>query len=187
MRLEPNDRVDEFYDGTSRKRRSSKRLRAELLYGSPQRVQTIGGQDVATFPFHHEEADWSFRATEAGFKNYVARDAREFPSNAVPEISSPIGSGDFSIDDPMRAYYHARSRALLARRHAKGFRRLVFFSLFYPATVLAYALICAVQSKQHVETSTAFVRGAIDGFTMKLLPPPPPLLDKNGVPAPSIA
>ncbi|MEO7202982.1 MAG: glycosyltransferase family 2 protein [Candidatus Tumulicola sp.] len=148
-------------------------------------LQTIGGQDVATFPFHHEEADWSFRASEAGFKNYVARDAREFHRTPVPKYKSPIGSGDFSIDDPMRAYYHARSRALLARRHAKGLSKAAFFAFFYPATVLAYVLICAVQSKQHVKTSVAFVRGAIHGLTMTLPPPPPPLLDKNGAPAPS--
>jgi GT2 family glycosyltransferase len=146
-------------------------------------LTVIGGQDVATFPFHHEEADWSFRASEAGFKNYVARDAREFHRTPVPKYRSPIGSGDFSIDDPKRAYYHARSRALLARRHAKGASKVVFFAVFYPATVLAYIAICAIESPQHVRTSLAFLRGAFDGVVMKLPPPPPPLLDKDGAPA----
>jgi GT2 family glycosyltransferase len=146
-------------------------------------LKAIGGQDVATFPFHHEEADWSFRAAEAGYKNYVARDAREFHKTPLPKYRSPIGSGDFSIDDPRRAYFHARSRALLARRHAHGPSKLAFFALFFPLTVVAYALICAVESKQHVRTSLAFLRGAFDGCTMALPPPPPPLLRPDGSPA----
>ena len=81
-------------------------------------LRSIGGQDVATFPFHHEEADWSFRAAKIGFKSYVARDAREWHKTPAPKRRPIVGSGDFSIDDPDRAYFHARSRALLARRHA---------------------------------------------------------------------
>lgn len=140
-------------------------------------LESIGGQDVETFPFHHEEADFSFRAAEAGFKSYVARDAREWHRTPVPKHRPLIGSGDFSIDDPNRAYYHARSRALLARRHAAWPVRAAFFTLFFPPTVAAYATICAFASRARVRTSLAFVRGAFDGLRMPLPAPPPPLLN----------
>ena len=139
-------------------------------------LESIGGQDYATFPFHHEEADFSFRAAEIGFKSYVARDAREWHKTPVPKRRPIVGSGDFSIDDPDRAYYHARSRALLARRHAAWPVRTVFFALFFPPTVAAYAAICAVASRAHLRTAGAFVRGAFDGLRMPLPPAPPPLL-----------
>lgn len=139
-------------------------------------LASIGGQDVAVFPFHHEEADWSFRAAEAGFKSFVARDAREWHKTPVPKQRPLIGSGDFSIDDPNRAYFHARSRALLARRHANAWQRAVFFSIFFPLTVAAYVAICAVESRAHFRTSWAFLRGAVAGFTMPLPAAPPPLI-----------
>lgn len=139
-------------------------------------LKAIGGQDYAAFPFHHEEADFSFRAAKAGFKSYVARDAREWHRTPVPKRRPLIGSGDFSVDDPARAYYHARSRALLARRHAPWPARAAFFTLFFPPTVAAYVAICAFVSRAHGRASLAFVRGAIDGLAMRLPDPPPPLL-----------
>jgi GT2 family glycosyltransferase len=139
-------------------------------------LTAIGGQDVAVFPFHHEEADWSFRASKIGFKSYVARDAREWHKTPVPKRRPVIGSGDFSIDDPKRAYFHARSRALLARRHANAGQRVAFFSVFFPLTVAAYAAICAVDSRAHLRTSWAFLRGALTGLTMHLPDAPPPLI-----------
>jgi GT2 family glycosyltransferase len=139
-------------------------------------LASIGGQDVDTFPFHHEEADWSFRAAKIGFKSYVARAAREWHKTPVPKRRPFIGSGDLSIDDPARAYFHARSRALLARRHADGWQRAVFFTLFFPPTVAAYVAICAFSSSAHLRTSWAFLRGAFAGLTMPLPDPPPPLL-----------
>ncbi|HEY1653646.1 MAG TPA: glycosyltransferase family 2 protein [Candidatus Tumulicola sp.] len=139
-------------------------------------LRLIGGQDHAAFPFHHEEADFSFRAAKIGFKSYVARDAREWHKTPVPKRRPLVGSGDFSVDDPKRAYYHARSRALLARRHAAWPMRAAFFTLFFPPTVAAYAAICAVTSRAHVRASLAFVRGAFDGVRMPLPAPPPPLL-----------
>lgn len=142
-------------------------------------LESIGGQDYATFPFHHEEADFSFRAAESGYKSYVSRDAREWHKTPVPKHRPLIGSGDFSIDDPDRAYYHARSRALLARRHASLPVRIAFFALFFPPTVAAYVVICAVTSRAHGRTALAFVRGAFAGVTMRLPDPPPPLLPKN--------
>jgi len=141
-------------------------------------LASIGGQDVAVFPFHHEEADWSFRAAKIGYKSYVARDAREWHKTPVPKRRPLIGSGDFSIDDPKRAYFHARSRALLARRHATPAQRAAFFTLFFPLTVLAYAGICAFESRGHLRTAWAFIRGAYDGVTMPLPAPPPPLLNR---------
>jgi GT2 family glycosyltransferase len=141
-------------------------------------LASIGGQDVATFPFHHEEADWSFRAAKIGFKSYVARAAREWHKTPVPKRRPLIGSGDFSIDDPDRAYFHARSRALLARRHANAWQRLAFFTLFFPPTVAAYVVICALSSHAHVRTSFAFLRGALTGLTMKLPAEPPALLER---------
>jgi GT2 family glycosyltransferase len=149
-------------------------------------LASIGGQDYAAFPFHHEEADWSFRAAKIGFKSYVARDAREWHKTPVPKRAPVIGSGDLSIDDPQRAYFHARSRALLARRHSSGWRRATFFAVFFPPTVAAYAAICAFSSRAHLRTSWAFLRGALAGVTMKLPAPPPPLLkDEGGRGAPS--
>ena len=139
-------------------------------------LRTIGGQDYAVFPFHHEEADFSFRAAKAGFKSYVARDAREWHRTPVPKRRPLIGSGDFSVDDPARAYYHARSRALLPRRHAAWPVRAAFFVLFFAPTVAAYAAICAFESRAHARASLAFVRGALEGVTMRLPDPPPPLL-----------
>jgi GT2 family glycosyltransferase len=139
-------------------------------------LQAIGGQDYAAFPFHHEEADFSFRAARAGFKSYVARDARERHRTPVPKRRPLIGSGDFSVDDPARAYYHARSRALLPRRHAAWPVRAAFFTLFFAPTVAAYAAICAAISRAHGRASLAFVRGAIDGVRMPLPDPPPPLI-----------
>lgn len=139
-------------------------------------LRSIGGQDVAVFPFHHEEADWSFRAAHAGFKSYVAREAREWHKTPVPKGRPLIGSGDFSIDDPARAYFHARSRALLARRHAGPGQRALFFTAFFPLTVAAYVAICAVDSRAHLRTSWAFLRGAFAGVTMRLPAPPPPLI-----------
>lgn len=139
-------------------------------------LTSIGGQDYAAFPFHHEEADFSFRAAKAGFKSYVARDAREWHRTPVPKHRPLIGSGDFSVDDPKRAYYHARSRALLPRRHASWPVRAAFFGLFFLPTIAAYAAICAVKSRAHGRASLAFARGAIDGLTMPLPAPPPPLL-----------
>ncbi len=139
-------------------------------------LSSIGGQDYATFPFHHEEADFSFRAAKIGFKSYVARNAREFHKTPVPKRRPLVGSGDFSVDDPKRAYYHARSRALLARRHAGWPARAAFFTLFFPPTVAAYAAICAVTSRSHARASLAFIRGAFDGLRMPLPDPPPPLL-----------
>lgn len=136
----------------------------------------IGGQDIAVFPFHHEEADWSFRAAHAGFKSYVARDAREWHKTPAPKRRPLIGSGDFSIDDPDRAFFHARSRALLARRHAGAAEKLAYFSFFFPATVAAYAVICAANSRAHLRTSWAFLRGAYAGIAMPLPPAPPPLI-----------
>ncbi|HEY5425339.1 MAG TPA: glycosyltransferase family 2 protein [Candidatus Tumulicola sp.] len=143
-------------------------------------LESIGGQDHATFPFHHEEADFSFRAAKAGYASYVARDAREWHKTPVPKHRPIVGSGDFSIDDPDRAYYHARSRALLARRHAGLPVRIAFFTLFFPPTVAAYVAICAVTSRAHGRTSLAFIRGALHGLTMPLPDPPPPLLAKDG-------
>jgi len=143
-------------------------------------LRAIGGQDYAAFPFHHEEADFSFRAATAGFKSYVAREAREWHRTPVPKRRPLIGSGDFSVDDPARAYYHARSRALLARRHARWPARAAFFTLFFPPTVAAYAVICAVESRAHGRASLAFVRGAFDGLRMPLPDPPPPLLPAAG-------
>lgn len=137
---------------------------------------SIGGQDYAAFPFHHEEADFSFRAASAGFKSYVARDAREWHRTPVPKRRPLIGSGDFSVDDPVRAYYHARSRALLARRHAPWPTRAAFFTFFFPPTVAAYAAICALHSRARGRASLAFLRGAFDGLRMPLPDPPPPLL-----------
>ena len=142
-------------------------------------LASIGGQDVATFPFHHEEADWSFRAAKIGFKSYVARAAREWHKTPVPKRRPLIGSGDFSIDDPDRAYFHARSRALLARRHANAGQRAAFFTLFFPATVAAYAAICAFSSRARLHTSWAFLRGAFAGLTMTLPKAPPPLLKSD--------
>ena len=139
-------------------------------------LTSIGGQDVATFPFHHEEADWSFRAAKIGFRSYVAAGAREGHKTPAPKRRPLIGSGDFSIDDPDRAYFHARSRALLARRHANAGQRVAFFTVFFPATVAAYAAICAFSSRARLRTSWAFVRGAVAGLTMPLPDPPPPLL-----------
>ncbi len=139
-------------------------------------LRSIGGQDVAVFPFHHEEADWSFRAASIGFKSYVARDAREWHKTPVPKRAPLIGSGDFSIDDPARAYFHARSRALLARRHASAGQRAAFFAAFFPLTVAAYVTICAIESRAHLKTSWAFLRGAFAGVTMRLPDPPPPLV-----------
>lgn len=139
-------------------------------------LRSIGGQDVAVFPFHHEEADWSFRAARIGFKSYVARDAREWHKTPVPKHQPIIGSGDFSIDDPARAYFHARSRALLARRHASPGQRAAFFAAFFPLTIAAYVAICAVESRAHLRTSWAFLRGAFAGATMRLPDPPPPLV-----------
>lgn len=148
-------------------------------------LSTIGGQDHATFPFHHEEADFSFRAATAGYKSYVARGAREWHKTPAPKRRPIVGSGDFSIDDPDRAYYHARSRALLARRHASLPVRAAFFTLFFPPTVAAYVAICAVTSRAHGRTSLAFVRGALAGLTMPLPDPPPPLLAKTPPDEPS--
>ncbi|MBV8372836.1 MAG: glycosyltransferase family 2 protein [Candidatus Eremiobacteraeota bacterium] len=139
-------------------------------------LASIGGQDDATFPFHHEEADWSFRAAKIGFKSYVAAAAREWHRTPVPKRRPLIGSGDLSIDDPQRAYFHVRSRALLARRHARAWQRAAFFVFFFPPTVAAYAALCAVSSRAHLRTSWAFVRGAVTGLTMKLPAEPPPLL-----------
>ena len=139
-------------------------------------LTSIGGQDYTVFPFHHEEADWSFRAAKIGFKSYVARDAREWHKTPVPKRAPLIGSGDLSIDDPQRAYFHARSRALLARRHSSGWQRAAFFAVFFAPTVAAYAAICAISSRAHLRTSWAFVRGALAGLTMNLPEPPPPLL-----------
>jgi GT2 family glycosyltransferase len=141
-------------------------------------LTSIGGQDYATFPFHHEEADWSFRAAAIGFKSYVARDAREWHRTPVPKRRPLIGSGDLSIDDPERAYFHARSRALLARRHARGWKRAAFFTFFFPPTVAAYAALCAMSSRAHLRTSLAFVRGALTGLTMRLPAAPPPMLKR---------
>lgn len=141
-------------------------------------LERIGGLDLNAFPFHHEEADFSLRALAHGFKTYVVRDAREWHRTPVPSHTPVLGSGDYSIDDPNRAYYHARSRALLARRHASAPRRAAFFAVFFPATVAAYFAICLVKSRQHARTSLAFVKGAIDGATMRLPPPPPPLFTR---------
>ncbi|MEO6835010.1 MAG: hypothetical protein ABI231_03770, partial [Candidatus Tumulicola sp.] len=142
-------------------------------------LSSIGGQDHATFPFHHEEADFSFRAAQCGLKSYVVRGAREWHKTPVPKRRPIVGSGDLSIDDPRRAYYHARSRALLARRHASWPVRAAFFGLFFPPTVAAYVAICAVTSRGHGRTSLAFVRGAFEGSTMPLPDPPPPMLPKG--------
>ncbi|MGA8533268.1 MAG: glycosyltransferase family 2 protein [Candidatus Tumulicola sp.] len=139
-------------------------------------LRSIGGQDVVTFPFHHEEADWSFRAAKIGYKSYVAREAREWHRTPVPHRRPLIGSGDFSVDDPNRAYFHARSRALLARRHAGAWQRAAFFTLFFPPTVAAYVAICAFSSSAHLRASWAFLRGAFAGLTMRLPAEPPPLL-----------
>jgi GT2 family glycosyltransferase len=138
-------------------------------------LERIGGLDLDAFPFHHEEADFSFRAAKSGFKTYVVRDAREWHRTPVPKRRPVIGSGDYSIDDPRRAYFHARSRALLARRHAAWPVRAIFFTLFFPLTVVAYSTICFVHSRQRAKTSLAFVRGAVDGITMRLPDPPPPM------------
>jgi GT2 family glycosyltransferase len=139
-------------------------------------LSSIGGQDYATFPFHHEEADFSFRAAKVGLKSYVARNAREWHRTPVPKHRPLVGSGDYSVDDPDRAYYHARARAFLARRHADWGQRAIFFSLFFLPTIAAYAAICAVESRSHVRASLAFVRGAFDGLRLRLPDPPPPLL-----------
>ena len=138
-------------------------------------LERIGGLDLQAFPFHHEEADFSFRAAKAGFKTYVVRAAREWHRTPVPKRRPVVGSGDYSIDDPRRAYFHARSRALLARRHAAWPVRATFFTLFFPLTVVAYSAICFTHSRQRAKTSLAFARGAVDGITMRLPDPPPPM------------
>jgi hypothetical protein len=139
-------------------------------------LSLIGGQDVATFPFHHEEPDFSFRAAKVGFRSYVVRGAREWHKTPVPRNRPLVGSGDYCVDDPDRAYYHARARVLLARRHATRSQRLAFFAVFLPLTVAVYAGICAIESRAHLRTSLAFVRGALAGLSMRLPDAPPPLL-----------
>lgn len=138
-------------------------------------LSSIGGQDVAAFPFHHEEPDFSFRAAKIGYKSYVVRAAREWHKTPVPKRRPLIGSGDFCVDEPNRAYYHARSRALLARRHATWAQRAAFFTLFFPPTVAVYAVICTFSSRARARTALAFVRGSLDGLTMRLPDPPPPM------------
>lgn len=139
-------------------------------------LSSIGGQDHEAFPFHHEEPDFSFRAAKIGFRSYVVRAAREWHKTPVPKRRPLVGSGDFCIDDQERAYYHARSRALLARRHATWPQRAAYFTLFFPSTVAAYVVICTLWSRAHARAALAFVRGSRDGVTMKLPDPPPPLL-----------
>jgi GT2 family glycosyltransferase len=131
-------------------------------------LDRVGFLDESAFPMHHEEADYCERCRRAGLGVIVAVRAREWHRVPLPQGGLRIGSGDFNIDDPRRAYLNGRSRVFLAKRHATFAQRATYFALFMPLTTLAYVAISllTVGGKRGVKTALAFLRGTIDGVRL---------------------
>ncbi|MDQ6767291.1 MAG: glycosyltransferase family 2 protein [Candidatus Eremiobacteraeota bacterium] len=135
-------------------------------------LETVGFLDENAFPMHHEEADYCLRCRHAGLKVYVALRAREWHRVEVPRRWVWIGSGDFNIDDPMRAYYNARSRVFLAKRHASRTQLLVYACVFLPLFTCAYMIISilTMSGRRGGDVAAAFLRGTIHGIAERVPP-----------------
>lgn len=126
--------------------------------------ETVGGLNDRLFPMHHEEADWAIRMRDAGFELGIAIRAKEY--HRVPlSIAVPLGGGDYNIDNPRRAWLHARARVLLARVHAKPWQKLVYFSIFMPLTTAAYT--CIAIAKGGPSLAKAFIAGTYAGLSSR--------------------
>lgn len=126
-------------------------------------LDRVGLFDAENFPIHNEEADICVRARKAGIRVVTDPTARLWHNTPVRGSPLPIGSRDFSIESPLRAFYTARNRILLVRKHGSRLQCAIFLLVFLPPMTLLYcALILLSPRPSH--RLKAYLRGTLAGL-----------------------
>ncbi len=123
----------------------------------------LGGFDATDFPIHNEEADFCYRAKRTGARIVSAPRARIWHDVSPRGEWLKVGTRDFTVDSPMRAYYTARNRVLLVRKYGKRWQWRIFATLFHPLASAVYA--GAILGKQNRwSLMKAYLRGTAAAY-----------------------
>lgn len=126
-------------------------------------LKKIGGFDESNFPMWNEEADLCTRARRAGVRVITVPSARLWHDVDSRAEAIRVGSRDFGVENPFRAFLTARNRIVLIRKHGSLVQRLVFHGLFLAPITTAYLLIILTKSNRPAVLS-AFLRGTWAGI-----------------------
>lgn len=113
-------------------------------------IDQIGVQDDELF-FGMDDADYSLRAREAGWRNIVTLDAKIYH----------VGSHSVGTGSPLQAYYLFRNMPYLRLRHFPWYRNLIFLTYYVTRYVVIGSLGRALLGRH--KTNKA-VRLAISDF-----------------------
>jgi len=116
-------------------------------------AKKVGFFDPVYF-IYYEDADYSLRIWEAGYKiMYVPQ--------SIIYHKMPILSAEESTKRWVsHAYLTARNKIIFMKKHGKNF---LLFTLFYPI-YLAYYIYTALRLKD-TKALTSYIKGALSGFT----------------------
>jgi len=134
-------------------------------------VATIGGFDVGNFPMHNEEADFCERARQRGFRIVTIGTAVLWHNVDPNGEVIRVGTRDFSLDSPVRAYLNARNRTMYVRIHGTFMHQVIYFAAVFPIMTAAYVVLLLLTRSYHRSLS-AYAHGLWDGINDSILPGP---------------
>ena len=138
------------------------------LFISRAALDKIGLFDDKNFVMQNEEADLCTRARRAGIRVITVPSARLWHDVDSKAETVRVGSRDFGLDSPFRAFLTARNRIVLIRKHGSSTQRLVFQLLFLPAISVVYLLIILLKPNRF-PILRAFLRGTWAGVSDRII------------------
>jgi GT2 family glycosyltransferase len=141
-----------------------------------QVITEIGGFDES-YIMSYTESDFPMRAKKKGYKILFCPTAKAWHKIPLPgKTTNPVRGLGF--ESPIRAYYFARNRAILMKKHTSKLNFYFFLLLFYP--IFGLYFILQTIKFMRIDILKGYLSGMFNGYFYALFEIPS-LINKSVV------